>query len=417
VAQGGVLGKGVYLDGVNDAIHAAFHGAGATHWYFGVWLDGRDLGTLRTVFQFEPEDVTAADNRPMAYASWVALSSSQVVVRGGRQQQVVDLASLGLSNHRYFHFALKTWADGSERLVQVLINGNPVGAPLVFYSGVRRVAIRDPYTSRLTYDYVPYGPGMSMYSRMDVGVTPGWGVVDAPPPPPFRGWVDELRVQALGSAELAAGSYFEEQACNFALGSLAEVRSSDAWAPFPSPEFWLGYNASLYGIGAGGQFCEQLVLQSHEYPNDLGLQANQTLCASRVHRNREPGRCLREKKHGTDALPVSAGQPLPDFTPVAFCQSCHFNASDSLPGMRPDALFPGSWSTGPAYVDGRRRPMQWPRVLTGHVPSVPSGAGSPDVAWNWSPLTPFNQWAPVTPPNGGVYLDFLFDGQPRMTPQ
>lgn len=81
-----------------------------------------------------------------------------------------------------------------------------------------------------------------------------------------------------------------------------------------------------------------------------------------------------------------------------------------------DFVPPGSRSTGPAYLDARRRPMQWPRVLTGHVPSVP-GSGSPDVAWSWSPLAPFNQWTPVSPPNGGVYLDLLFDGQPRMKPQ
>lgn len=84
--------------------------------------------------------------------------------------------------------------------------------------------------------------------------------------------------------------------------------------------------------------------------------------------------------------------------------------------MRPNALFPGSRLTGPAYVDGRHQPMQWPHVLAGHVPSVP-GPASPDVAWSWSPVAPFNQWTPSAPPNGGVYLDFLFDGQPHRKPQ
>lgn len=426
VALGGVIGKGVYLDGVNDHIKATFANPKRTDWYFGVWLDGRDLGTLRTVLAFEPDDVTTTQElrqkKKLFYGSWIAVSSNQVSIRGGSPTavgyttQTVSLAPLQLGNGTYFHFGVKSWMDGATRYVQILINGNPVGTAQSFKGGTRKVLIHDPPDPD-HYESKTYGPGMNMKSWFSLGLAAMPGSLDVEAPPTFRGWVDELRVFAMSPAERTA-PHFEEQVCNQALGSLVSVLSSDFQASPGSIERRLADTAGKYGIKAsvGGQLCEQIKLESHDYPNDLGLQQGKTLCAARAHKNTSSGRCLRSTKLGVASIPVVAHQYLPNFSNVAFCSSCHINPSDPLPGLRPSALQPGSAATGYAYQDRRRRPTDWPRVLTGYLPSS-AGSGSPDSAGTWVRLLPLSQQPTVAPPGGGVYLDPLFYGNPRMEPQ
>lgn len=400
VALGGVIGKGVYLDGINDHIEAAFANPNRTNWYFGMWLDARDLATLRTVYMFEPEVSTSGHKA----ASWIAVSANEVVVQGPMSRQSTWIAPR-VTPSSYFHLGIKSTLAGTgaltTRSVQILIDGNPVGIPMNFSPAAA------PFPATGTF-----GPGMDMSKgRFYVGRPVTLPTMFSPPPPPFQGWIDELRVLAIPAYQNEAT--FQELACNSALGSLARVYAADFSAPLGTLERTLANRATLFGIPANGQVCEQLKLESHSYPNDVGLQDTRTLCAARVHKNHDANRCLRAVKFGAQVLTSSSvTQSLSSFAGVGFCVGCHQSSSDPVPGLRSAALLPG---VTPLYLDRRRRPTDHARILGAYVPAEPGGSNV-NSAGSWIPLAPFDTTPPVAPVDG-TYMDFLFVGRSKQTPQ
>jgi hypothetical protein len=456
VAMGGVLGKGVYLDGRNDFIDMGYQNTHRTDWSYSIWLDMRTMrhGDLATVFHW-------------ADGSWVAMSETTLRARhatGGIRD--LNLSSRGLESGRWVHLSIDSYVTGGERILDVYLDGDPrpVGT------------LRWPATCTGTCSALGNGfsmdySGLSGWSWFVVGSYGGGGV-----PRTFRGWVDELRIFALKDRGAA---YREELRCNQALGTLrrdarfvvstdgghAEVASASAvagpgWtsddpirvdptALASNDESWSASVASydpfgLFGLlglfddaaldrsetaeaapvdvshdqpaadaftadhatadagsteaRRGGElsfygrtWCEQVQLESHDTPLELGRQRDFGVCIDAVHRNSHSGTsdCARDDMLGLVGRIPHVGTPRADQSSNAFCLSCH-NPSHPIDGLRLTALT----ATGtPRECDGRRQPMDWVGVGGGATTSPmtpgtsmscnPATGWGANAAWSW----------------------------------
>ncbi|MFT3775588.1 MAG: hypothetical protein QM820_60340 [Minicystis sp.] len=210
---GGVLGKGVYLDGKNDMIDVGGIYTLNDDWYYGVWLDSRedDEYLRRIVFQFADQ-------------SYIEMSRKEIVtldtrISGPDARKSFSIARLGLAKGKYFHLGVSITTEGNQRVLRFSINGTKLAYGEVRYN----LPSANPYD---------WGFGIRLKDWGDWG----WFLVGGIPKPnhpyastnllPWKGWVDELRTYRV-TPQLAAGSYFDEFACNLALGTLVEVRATD----------------------------------------------------------------------------------------------------------------------------------------------------------------------------------------------
>ena len=122
VALGGVIGKGIYLDGLNDYLEADVSSVDTGDWFVGAWFDSRELNanTLRTAFHF-PD------------GSWIGLSRNKLRVFHSDHPQPtreMGIAGLELQPGEFFHLALKarTVAGkvGWARRIEIFVNGTRV---------------------------------------------------------------------------------------------------------------------------------------------------------------------------------------------------------------------------------------------------------------------------------------------------
>ncbi|RKG98760.1 hypothetical protein [Corallococcus carmarthensis] len=380
VALGGVSGKGVWLDGLNDFMDMGYLvDSSRRDWLFGVWLDSRMeapparpgavVRTLpRTLFYF-------SDN------SWVGLLQArdsnntvwhELTGYNGRTGSTftVNLGSL-VQSGRYFHFGMKVFTDAGQRKLTFYINGTP--------HTTLPVAAQD-----LGYD--PMFNSMNGWTWMTLS-DPGPDFVRGQARLPFQGWVDELRIYALSPGD-ASRPWVDELMCNQALGTTVNLafRKYELYSPVLEA---LRTRALQYPNAAGWRLCEQMRLESYVEPLDYPAQSGEHLCIDRVHKNPNPvqewrERCMRSSMMAMPAL--EADVPRPDTSGNAFCQSCH-TPSAPLPGLRMGALSAG---TVRRYEDPRRQPMNVPAVLGGTVPpwllvriDQPDGTFTLDHHFDW----------------------------------
>lgn len=386
INAGGVLGRGVYLDGQNDIIDAAYpYQAGRTEWWLGVWLDSRDLATLRTVFFFPDE-------------SSIAIKGDRLVAHDGPRQQngfagveqVVTLPAGLIAEGRFFHLGVKLTTESDKRVIRFAINGTPLPQPLTYTHLKGTRVIHDPPDPDILEKYdIPLGfqlmqPGAANgYTWFALaGCTTDWN-------PPFKGWVDEFKVYALGPNELSNTSgFYDEIACNQALGTMVDL-SAQVNEGFDKYLGILRNKLALYGYTYPGSgvvgkpvragFCEQLDLVPDGTQAELPAQHdNVALCVHRVHKNHSNlTRCMREASLGI--VPVLAQDPLPGaFASDKFCLGCH-HADAQLDGLKLTALQAGS---GPSREDARRRPMLWPAAVSGDQYSDPFASMVRLAGWN-----------------------------------
>jgi hypothetical protein len=375
VALGGVLGKGVYLDGINDYADARFAMPYQQDWYVGAWFDSREpsASMIRTLFAF-PD------------GSWIGMSRNELRIYNGITgvQSSLPITTFGVTTGKFVHVGVKIVTQAGVRTLAFFLDGTRMGSPL------------PGGTSAATYGFqlstiTPNNPPPTQVSKF------GLASLGSPAtPPPFLGWVDELKVIALQASELPLGSHFDEIACNHALGTLVDVGEGD-----PGSATGLGRLANL-GRAAGllpsvsiigphkevhAWVCEQLDLVSFIGPSDLAPQAaSGAVCVNRVHKNPGPidaDRCIRKQVLGlTDpgkvVVPTS---PLPDFTTTPFCLSCHNSSHDldtpHVAGLSVSAPLAAGLPSVLSMHDIRRRPMQWIQTHTGKVPSKQGWSGAP----------------------------------------
>ncbi|WP_164014314.1 hypothetical protein [Pyxidicoccus trucidator] len=370
VALGGVSGKGVWLDGLNDFMDMGYRVQSSQRdWLFGIWLDSRHQNLHfpvpvvrsppRTIFYFSDESwVGLVQVTTFNGTSWSDGHELQVHNGPSRVTQTVDLGSL-VEVGRYFHFGMKLYTEAGERKLAVYINGT--------WHSTLTVAPSD-------VGFDPMYNSMNGWTWMDVS-DPGPSIAPDQFRRPFKGWVDELRIYALAPGD-AQRPWTEEFICNQALGTMVDV----SWSPWETWHPQLGdlrLRASLYP-GSRYVLCEQMALHSYSEPLDYPPQYGEGLCIDRVHKNplADPSHSERCLRAGLLSLPtLQSTQPRPDSKPNAFCLSCHTSTA-TLPGMQMDALAAG---TGPRFEDRRRQPMNVPAVLGGVVPPwLTQGIDLPD---------------------------------------
>ncbi len=305
VALGGVRGKGIYLDGINDFIDMGFPKPNHDDWFYGIWLDPRDQSTAtrHTVF-FWPDE------------SWVALNGDTLYAYDSTTQLTHDVP-LGqdLEPGKYFHLGVKIHHQGTTQLLEVYINGthidsvtinNGQGFDLNFYDQ-SWFAVGDP------------GPG---FTRVDEQYRNTW-----------KGWVDEFRIYALDEQST---DHFDEFICNLAMGSLMNQN--------------------------GQEVCEQLDLDAKGHPVDTPQQ-NGLTCADKAHQLGTDPSCLRASKLGI--APMDPQLPRPDFQQNHFCNTCHIDNHSMIELDVQNALFGSTTNMPNREDDPRRQPMDWPRHVYG----------------------------------------------------
>jgi len=346
---GGVIGKGLWLDGNNDHLEARFAPVTTSDWFAGVWLDNRAGDRqARTIFTWSD-------------GSRVALANNKIVAiqSGNNNRQTIAIDKVGLRNNRYFHLGIKSLLNGTKRDLYLYINGTRLPQSFSFTDNNGSFSLTQPLADR-----------KSAFWLGDPGHTGN-------KLPTFRGWADELRVYAITAREKSNTSYFEETICNLALGSMVEVRENDQYTSNANLRklhdqavaMGLMQRDNVSQSGAVG-VCEQLRIASHQEPTDLAPQAPaNAICADRTHRNAHPelaNRCMRKRLHNIEELPLTADSIRPDFSTTPFCLSCH-SQDNSLEELRISALTQG---TKARFADERRQPMDVPAILTGCTPST-----------------------------------------------
>jgi len=363
VGMGGVLGKGLYLDGFNDYVQMSIPAqAGLRDWYMGLWIDLRDtaLGVRpRTIAYF-------SDN------SWVGLRSAsageiEIVFFNPVDNSLRSLNATGLINvGQYAHIGLMAWGDAPSRHMRVLVNGTPLGD----------IAFGTPRPGMLGFDLASLASAGNASDLFIGDPGPAYLGQYGAKRRSFMGWIDELRIYAVSEAELQS-PMFAELACNEALGTLVDItpRANETSAPQLTA---LRALQSLYPEGPS-VMCEQMVLypasgeslQSTMLPRQRDLR----LCADRVHKAPRPqadlaARCLRGSL--LQPHPLVWNQPRPDESGNSFCLSCH-NDSSSVAGLQTAAL--PEINSLQRWQDPRRQPTNVPARLGGRLSQTLQTAG------------------------------------------
>ncbi|MBC7690485.1 MAG: hypothetical protein H7222_01840 [Methylotenera sp.] len=397
LSQGGVLGKGVYLDGDNDHILMSYPSQPSRQeWYLGIWLDPRtqNPSEVRVLYSF-PD------------GSWIGISRDRIFsvdpnAAAVNREKTVLLPGI-IPQQGYYHFGMtiRTAGAGLKEL-KYFINGTPV-----IFSGAThlvRAAAFNLMPSRFgSQNFIVGSNSFKVHSTTSAGMRP------------IEAWVDELRIHSLGSIE-NSGRWFNEFMCNQALGSLVNValKSNETLTPHLSD---LRQTATRHGVAS--QFsqpevavCEQLALSpQNDSPNDLPPQDDSALyCANRTHRSGHPdaiaaSRCLRGQTLDPAGFShaLRAGSPRPDFSGTMFCLSCHA-ADAKLPSLRLTAITQNT--SMDRDVDTRRQPLDWPNTVSGRWPDSYPVRGSNAMR---------AQCSLNSQPNECTAMDWLFDFRKKMS--
>lgn len=370
VALGGVLGRGLFLDGQNDHIQFTYPSDGHHAWYVGMFVDLRDgtNHTTRALFHF-PDGSWIGLRRGVAYNDY------ELVFVEDEEVQAAESLGTMLSERKFIHLGLRLESDGGDRTADVFVNGTYV-AHEEFDDG---------------FDLMPSSCSASCTVTIGAPEVLHAGDEEALG---IRGWVDELKVYRLRPEDELFG-WFDEQICNTALGTLAVVSELPPGANGDRLRSLANRFEDISGF-APPVLCEQMSLSSHERPTDIAPQHGSRVCADRVHRNGQSAACIR-----TDMLQLPDLAPLEeraDDTENAFCTSCHFEAS-ATPGLRLGAI---EATNVPRYLDARRQPLDHPAFLV--LPHAAECSG-PDPRWYCGPRD-----AGSSHQNGiSVPMDFFFD--------
>ena len=353
IAEGGVVGKGVFLDGRNDHIEV-----GPLN--FNVNTGQRNIPDFLVTLWLEAHELTDDPRTLLTFADGAVITLAN---DGLRYEDANDQAhavfwpatSTAGAAPRYTHYAFALFDDSTgQRKLRVYLDGKSLGDQRII-DGVITPAARAPITSL----YV----GTNVLRLVETSQTE---IVAAP----VRGWVDDLRVYGLerntvsGHLEWDA-PFFGEWVCNRALGSLRvatvngmqvdicdqlDFRHSD---PQVAQNGWQYTSQANLPIGDGLDFAMDSYTTSS--------------CANRAHRNKGNLNCVRADRLGLPTLVHNS--PRPDSTTEAFCQTCHLPTHPlaALGGL--EELVAGAPGTT-VETDVRRQPMMWPPHTGGYMPHV-----------------------------------------------
>jgi hypothetical protein len=372
VGMGGVLGKGVYLDGWNDFIDMPIPSQPGIHEYAAsMWLDFRDenLGVRpRTILHFPDGSFIGLRSPSSGRYEFVFYSSADGRLRA---LPATGLVTVG----RWFHFGIAVRGGPNDRRMDVRVDGTFLGT-LSFAAST---------DGTRGFQLVVAESGSAARTRIgDPG--PSFAGISGIKRRTWKGWVDEVRVSVVPAIEQLDPS-FSELACNDALGTLVDTSVRASETAHPALDALRAKRAS-YPAGPVA-VCEQLQLLPS--PDEslqaamLPRQRDRGLCIDRVHASPRPetdlaARCLRTPRLVLPKLTWDA--PRPDDTTNTFCLTCHYDPV-GVEGLGLEAL--GVIANVPRWQDPRRQPLNVPARIGGHLPQAllpPAlGLGAPLDVW------------------------------------
>ncbi len=319
IAEGGVLGKGVYLDGENDRIEIENMPQDAPNYYLGLWVNPHRPNSPQTLYQFASGSQIVVSESIVSFVTPDGVVEASVNISG-------HLPENSFSGAHYFHLGISCDGFSGEGVVTIFINGNVVGTDIV------------------KADY-------SLANESGEAFTVSQRVANSSYAP-YKGYLDELRIYRLRE-EIFTTGYFEEYACNLAMGSLSQTNGCEQIDLLHSED------VDENGVGRGNDFPLQAYLNKN--------------CGNAVHKNHGLN-CRRGVTFEIEDKHLVATMPRPDFSSTPFCLTCHVSQAHPVPGLRLDALSTGLVSS---QNDHRRQPMMWPQWLSGRVPQVGDDILSP----------------------------------------
>lgn len=328
VALGGIVGKGLWLDGADDALVYAMPAQAnpSEAWYVGLFVDARPAvggGDRQRLITFT--DGTAVDLK--------GRQELRLINADGTWRKRIFLpADLNASPRGWMHLGLVMKGGGEQ--VEIYIDG--------------------------------------MLTRFSVDATPFGGVVDGdlrigahPNAPAYRGWIDELKVLAYVPGP--------EVLCNHARGTLARLSegAADAWTARAAYAHGHAHTRLIDAIDTAQPGDTYVCYHDYDTTGLVGVRDVEAETGLTTVR---------------DALlfpegPLVADQPRPDSSGNDFCLSCHVDEAND-PG-HPRSLTVEVLQGGDevdAWIDPNRQPMQPPPVLFGHVPAALFGDAADSVA-------------------------------------
>lgn len=378
IAQGGVFGKGIFLDGKNDSVATAVHVKNPLSSYLiTLWLDPRTLDDKeRVIFAF-PD-----------YSS-IALSKDKFIAKqcvgSSCIKKAISTKLLNLKTNKYLHLGLK------------LITNNAKSRKLSFY-------INGTFFNTLDFPLKAGASSFDFYNGGNKGIFSLGRHNLISQEPSFHGWIDELRVYQFENSVIPL--MYEEILCNHAYGSLVKIYQTD----FKFKSLLSLYNlASQMQLLRGGKkssalICEQLKLSSYNSGADFADQNinSELICADKVHRNPHKefsSRCQRNVMYNIHTKQLKAGAPRPSFADVPFCLTCHSDKNNLL-SLKNAALFELPINR---EVDHRRQPLNVPQTLSGCLPDDTT-------------FENFNTDSNCSENKAVYFLDFIFDFKKKIVP-
>lgn len=334
VAQGGIVGKGLWLDGLDDAlvypIPAQPQAVDAAAWYVGLFIDGR--------FPNDDEARRLITWPDASYLDVVGRRALEIRHADGRLRKQIPLPAAWRVVDEAGDF-IPQWSH-----VGIVSRPSQTGNDLEIYV--------DGMLTRFSASAIAdlqIGAG-----EFRVGAVAGSAG--------FRGWIDEVKVLAHAPGP--------EVLCNHARGTLAALSdtASAAW-------FAIAEEAN---DGAHARITNRLRLGGNAH-----LVAARYVC---FHDYRATGPIgVRDLEAGMTSVraallfpegPIVGGLERPDSRQNTFCLSCHVDDATTREGstwqVHPDSLSVAALAEAigvPAWIDPRRQPLQPPARVFGHLPA------------------------------------------------
>lgn len=322
-ALGGIRGKGIFLDGLDDRLVYDVVSTGAVRddlpWFIGIWVNPHDLSEPRVLWELQNG------------LKLNVLSATELQLDG--QQGTFSLPpSLAMSDDGWTHIGLRYHLkNGTDGNFEFFVNGYWVDEELI------------PNGS------VGLGAG-----AITVGAETGG----------FRGWVDEFKVVQTRPKL--------EGMCNHGYGTLVGVDAADTDPLLVDYYNRAGDISSVFHgrvsweLSQNGQPTYERYWCEHVDPSlDIAYNpAPDTHCLGRPGRDTDP-RCVGNGSHFPEG-PLWADLPRPNSSGNTFCKTCH-RPDSPVPALSTDALIYNG--TLGARDDPRRQPTQPPALLWGNVPA------------------------------------------------
>ncbi len=384
VAAGGIKGRGLWLDGVDDYLDYVVPGQWTYRdqwfarrpWFFTLSINPRDTRRMRLL---QTPDGSYMDIHGRRKLKFGKVSGPVHVIDLRNLEAATGPSDLQFGDDRWSTIGILSnpaAVEDEEAVLRIFFDG------MLIKSYTAGELVEDPQS----VDDYAFFRFVSWGYTVGTGIGPDLGRVTLGAPEgsqqlSYRGWLDDFKVfSEIPNLEVV---------CNHARGTIVRIEPGEDSGDYPAATH------KEIEVAAGEPvdtrfFCER-PRQNHVLPSDyLCLGSNR-----RPELQVSPERCMRGPLLVGPGVALIYDQPRPDFTQNAFCLSCHAS-SHPEPTLQVIALEP-SEPGDTTSTDMRRQPLQNSPRIFGQIPADYFGGGFPD--------------SPLTTDEVGMLLDWLLAGE------